>query len=355
MEPIRLTQDLYADGYVYPELAQLRTQGALRAVRRGAYSLDPSPPPDTRTTHRELITANDRLMTRGDAVVSHMSAAVLHGLPLWNSDLETVHLICPRDGGGRRRTWNFVHVCPLEDHEVVEIDGIPVTSLARTVVDLSRGLSTFMAVPIGDVALQQGVSREELADALARCRGWRGIVRARRTVAFLDPRSESPGESCSRVRMAEVGLPVPELQVKVYDDLGFLVGRCDFGWLERRTLGEFDGVGKYGELRDEDKTAEDVVIEEKDREDALRDLGLQVVRWRWDALQDPTILRRKIMRAFQRAGENTSHPNAADPNSADHNPGDATFRSVTPPLQRGRQAAKGSVSGFRRAGGGRTG
>ncbi|GAA3720232.1 hypothetical protein GCM10022204_45480 [Microlunatus aurantiacus] len=301
MEPIRLTRDLYAEGYAYPELARLRTSGELRALRRGAYSLDPSAPPDSRTVHRELVHATARALTRDDAVVSHMSAAALHGLPLWESDLTTVHLTCGRDGGGRRRRDNFIHVCPIDAHEIVEIEGIRVTTLARTVVDLSRGLTAYKFVPLGDAALRQGLDRDELTDAVARCRGWRGIVRARRAVAFLDPRSESVGESCSLVRMAEVGLPRPDLQVKVFDDHGYLVGRTDFGWLDRRTLGEFDGATKYGPLRRPDQTAEDVVLAEKDREDALRDEGFQVVRWRWDALEDPTILRRKIMNAFARA------------------------------------------------------
>ena len=301
MEPVRLTRDLYAEGFTYPEVARLQTRGELRSLRRGAYSRAPTPPPDMRSTHRELVQATTRLLTRDDAVISHMSAAALHGLPLWDSDLSTVHVTCDREGGGRRRSWNFVHVCPLRDTEIVEIDGIRVTDLARTVVDLARGLSAFKAVPIGDAALRQGLDREVLTEALARCRGWRGVVRARRAIAFLDPRSESVGESCSRVRMAEVGLPAPELQARILDDLGYLIARTDFGWRERRTLGEFDGVGKYGPLRRADQTAEDVVIAEKDREDALRDQGFQVVRWRWDALKDPTILHRKIMRGFDRA------------------------------------------------------
>lgn len=300
MEPITLTRDLYDEGYSYPELARMLTDGKLRSVRRGVYTRD-QPPPDSRSTHHGLIRATVRVLDRDDAVVSHMSAAVLHGLPLWDSELSNVHLTCDRDHGGRQRTSNFIHVCPLADHEIVEVDGVRVTSVARTVVDLSRRLSTFMAVPIGDAALRQGLDKDELADALARCRGWRGVVRARRTVAFLDPLSESVGESGSRVRMAEVGLPAPELQVKVFDDLGYLVGRSDFGWRDRRTLGEFDGKDKYGKLRRPDQTAEDVILDEKARENALRDEGFELVRWGWDALQDPTILYRRIMRGFDRA------------------------------------------------------
>lgn len=302
MDSLRLTRDLRTAGFGYPELARLRATGGLRSLRRGAYSLDPSAPEESRRAHRELVEATTRLLTRDDAVVSHMSAAVMHGLPLWDTDLSTVHLTCSRDGGGKRRSCNFVHVSPLTEGEVVEIDGIAVTSQARTVVDLARGLSAFKAVPIGDAALRSGgVTEAELADALARCRGWRGVIRARRTIAFLDPRSESVGESGSRVRIAELGLPTPDLQVTLYDDLGRFVGRSDFGWLERRTLGEFDGLGKYGTLRDPSTSAEDVVIAEKDREDALRELGFEMVRWRWDALQDRAVLHRKITSGFDRA------------------------------------------------------
>ncbi len=302
MGSLRLTKDLRAAGFVYPELARLRASGELRSLRRGAYSLDPNAPDKSREAHRELIEATLGLLTRDDAVISHMSAAVLHGLPLWDTDLSTVHLTCNRDGGGKQRSCNFVHVSPITETEVVEVDRIRVTSQARTVVDLARGLSAFKAVPIGDAALRQGgVSEPELAEALARCRGWRGVIRARRTVAFLDPRSESVGESGSRVRIAELGLPAPDLQLELLDGLGRFVGRSDFGWLDRQTLGEFDGMGKYGELRDPSKSADDVVIEEKIREDALRELGFEVVRWRWDALQDPTILHRTIMSGFNRA------------------------------------------------------
>ena len=302
MDSLRLTRNLYADGFVHPELARLSRAGELRPIRRGVYSLDPAPPTEERTTHRELIEATWQVLTRDDAVISHMSAAVLHGLPLWATDLDTVHVTCNRDGGGKQRSCNFIHVSPIGESEVVEIDGMRVTSLPRTVVDLARKFSMYKAVPIGDAALRQGLPPDQLVEALARCRGWPGVIRARRTVNFLDSRSESVGESCSRVRMAEAGLPAPDLQVELFDDLGTFVGRPDFVWLARRTLGEFDGFSKYGAgLRRPGQTAEDVVLEEKAREDALRELGFEVVRWQWDALKDPTILRSKVMRAFNRA------------------------------------------------------
>jgi hypothetical protein len=52
-------------------------------------------------------------------------------------------------------------------------------------------------------------------------------------------------------------------------------------WKEQRTIGEFDGKIKYGRLLKPGQSIEEVLFEEKRREDALRDLGWQIVRWLW--------------------------------------------------------------------------
>jgi hypothetical protein len=44
-----------------------------------------------------------------------------------------------------------------------------------------------------------------------------------------------------------------------------------------------------------------VIFDEKLREDALRDLGLQVVRWIWPDLYRTGVLRGRVLRAFARA------------------------------------------------------
>ena len=76
--------------------------------------------------------------------------------------------------------------------------------------------------------------------------GWPGVGRARRAAALLDPRSESVGESLSRVLLVEAGLAPTDLQLPVVGADGDLVGRVDFAWPEHRTIGEFDGRVKYG-------------------------------------------------------------------------------------------------------------
>jgi hypothetical protein len=299
MTRVRLTRELAADGFSPTELSALRRSGTLHRVRRGAYADSPEPLTDPVDRHRMLLEATV-LQLSADAVVSHMSAAALHGLPTWNQELHRVHLTRNRDGGGKVRRYTHLHTSPLPPEDVVEIGGRPVTSLARTVVDLSRTLTMVQSVPIGDAALRLGLDRDDLSAIAARCVGWSGITRARRAIGFLDARGESVGESSSRVVLYQAGVPAPELQLEAFDPLGRLVGRADFGWKDHRTLGEFDGRVKYGRLLKPGQSTADAVFEEKRREDALRSLGWEVVRWLWEDLRDPSQLRQRLEMAFAR-------------------------------------------------------
>jgi hypothetical protein len=104
------------------------------------------------------------------------------------------------------------------------------------------------------------------------------MMKARRAMNFLDAQSESPGESYSRVVLDRIGISPPITQYEVWNN-AVLIGRADFCWEKFRTLGEFDGKEKYGRLLKAGQTVADAVFEEKRREDALRDLGWQIVRW----------------------------------------------------------------------------
>jgi hypothetical protein len=183
----------------------------------------------------------------------------------------------------------------------VLIDNMPATSLARTVLDLARTLPMTQAVAAGDRALALGLTREELDSGLMIMERWPGVRAARRVVDFLDVRSESAGESVSRVRLTEEGLPPPEPQHEIFGADGRLIARVDFYWEEHKTVGEFDGKIKYGRLLKPGQRIEDVIFDEKLREDAVRDLGLQVVRWIWPDLYRVGVLRDRVLRAFRRA------------------------------------------------------
>jgi hypothetical protein len=195
---------------------------------------------------------------------------VLHRLPIWPTALDRVHVTRNRSSGGKRRSIVHVHTAPLPDDQVTAIDRVPATSLVRTVLDLCRTLPIEQAVAAGDAALAYGLVRHVLEDQLTRMTRWPGIRQARRAVELLDPRSESAGESASRVRLHQDGLPAPDLQHDIFDEQGAFVARVDFLWKEQRTFGEFDGKIKYGRLLKPGQSIEEVLFEEKRREDALR-------------------------------------------------------------------------------------
>ena len=83
-------------------------------------------------------------------------------------------------------------------------------------------------------------------------------------------------------------LPEPQLQFKVYDEDGSLVGITDFAWPEFGLLGEFDGKIKYGRLLKEGETASDAVVREKEREDRIREVTRWLmIRYVWRDLYQP--------------------------------------------------------------------
>lgn len=221
-----------------------------------------------RCTARAVLLAEPRQVVAGQA-----TAVLVHALPLLGPPPDAVHVMGP--GPSRRRPGLVVHRAALTASDLTVVDGIPVTSLARTVVDFALRASFRSAVVVADAALAKGLAGDELAEQLLRRHTVPGIRRASRVALFADAGAESPGESLSRVAIAAHGLPAPELQVVLADEDGF-VARVDFLFRRQRTVGEFDGALKY--------TDRAVLLAEKAREDRIRGLGWQVVRWGWDAV-----------------------------------------------------------------------
>lgn len=298
-EPTLLTRsELLASGTTVDEIRQALRTGTLRRVARGIY-IDGTTDPDPVALHRVRVLGL-RGKLRDGAAVSHVSAAVMHGLALWDVDLSRVHISRNRASGGRRLDTLHVHTTSLPPDEVGRVSGVPVTSVARTVVDLARTLPTDHAVVAGDSALRMYPDALPLlTDAVSTARTRTGVAAARRTVEFLDGRSESPGESLSRLRIAAAGLPAPELQYELRTDSGAFVARTDLYWKDVGVVGEFDGRSKYG--ADEPGATAETVHKEKLREDALRALGLEVVCWTWQELFHFDTVRARLSAAAGRA------------------------------------------------------
>lgn len=265
--------------------------GTLVQVVRGAYvdGAALAGLPDYR--RRQLIyrfrclavaTAHD-----GDRLLSHESAAALHGLPLLHPDHRTVHFTATADKGYANKRLVVVHAGPVADDDAVVVDGVRVTSAARTAVDVALTTDFERALAVLDSALRQGVEFADLQQRLKAPR--KGVGVARRALHHADPKAANPGESWCRAQLIEAGFPEPRLQ------RAYLLGNghtaeVDFDF-EGEVVLEFDGLVKYtGAYLGPGQTSSDVVVAEKIREDGLRELGLDVVRAVWADLRAQTLL-----------------------------------------------------------------
>lgn len=230
---------------------------------------------------------------RDEPVFALQAGLALEGLPFGVAP-DVFATIGGMSTSGRRNGVAHAHI-ELDDADVSEPPGAPARlALPYLLADVARRLPQHVAVSALDAALAADrVEREAVLEALSR-QGARGRRRAAWVIGFADGRSESPGESVSRVTMHRIGAPPPELQVKVRT---VAAGDrwLDFEWTRpgRRPLaGEFDGAQKYGILAERSgRSGVDALVREKRREDGVRETH-DMARWMWvDAIQ-PTRLRR---------------------------------------------------------------
>lgn len=69
----------------------------------------------------------------------------------------------------------------------------------------------------------------------------RGIVQARKAIALFDSGAQSPKESWLRIVLIEAGLPRPQTQIPVLDELGSAIAYLDMGWEDVKVAVEYDG------------------------------------------------------------------------------------------------------------------
>lgn len=279
------------------EVGRLRASGRTVRLRRGVYvpsSLWSSS--DSRERHllhaRAVVT-----QLAPPFVTSHVTAAAVHDLPFHQVDLAEVHVTRPgRPGATRYEAGVRHHTGPVG--EVVRLEGLPVTTLARTVADLARVVSLPSAVVAADAALHRGLPREVLEAEIERLRSWPGVIRSSRALALADGRAESPGETLLRLVCGSVGLPPDELQWGVRTDQGG--ARTDVAWTDRRVVGEFDGKVKYGRLLKPDQDVSEVLVAERQRELAIERAGWAVVRFTWAEVHQRDLVRARLLEAFAR-------------------------------------------------------
>ncbi len=266
--------------------------GEIVRVRRGAF-VDPAvwlaAMDDERYRLRVMAVMRSRVQSER---ATHHSSLALWRLPLWHVDRGLVVL---SGDVQETTTTSGLRVGPMRGLVApADVDGLPCLSVADSVVT-TASVSVEAGVVAGDAALHdERCSVSDLVDSARRLRrGLRGTARLRRTLAALDGKAESPGESRTRLVLLALGLPF-ETQVELRERSGKLVGRVDF-LVAGRVVVEFDGAVKYAGAN-----GPAALVAEKLREDRLRELGYEVVRITWSELARPEMIAARIRAALLR-------------------------------------------------------
>lgn len=276
---------------------QMRTlvrAGQLVQMRRGVYATEKAiaSTKDNPARAHALRAAAARAATSADAVASHQSAALIHGLDLMKRHSANIVTLTrpPASRASARETADVIfHAAALPQEHVTRANGTAVTTVARTVIDLARTLSFMEAVVVADCALRTGTPKEGLTRIVDVCQRWPGIDQARRVVAFSNSLAESVLESCARVVFDRFDLDTPQLQVTLHGPAFSF--RVDFLWEKHKTIVEADGLTKYSTKAD--------ILAQFRRDRLLRDAGYKVVHFTWRELfETPEVVVARIRRAF---------------------------------------------------------
>ncbi len=234
-------------------------RGQLRRLHRGVYAVG----------HRALK-RDGRLLAAvlacgPGAALSHRSAGQLWGL-LPTSSLPEV----TRPGRHQKRDGLVIHRSVLPEDEIVEIDGIPVTSPFRTVFDLAGTLPTMRHLEraMNEAEVRQLRDRVSLPMLLERYPRRRGSAWIRTLLASREPGgiTRNDFEELFVAFLEEHGLPRPRLNATLALRGRFFEPDCM--WQQQRFVVELDGRATHG-------------TDQAFESDRQRDRILLAEGWRW--------------------------------------------------------------------------
>ena len=291
-----LRREAIAEGYSDRAIAGLVAGGEWRRLRRGAYcsgllwrSLSAA------DQHRVLARAVLRT-AHPSAVLTHHSAAIEHGVPVWGRDLGVVHLTRTDGKAGRREAGVVQHRGVLPGAHVVALRDVRASHPTRVAVEMSTTGSVESTLVTVNGLLHAGLTTPaEVASMTADLRFWPRSLAADLVIRLADPGMESAGESRAMFLCWDQHLPRPCPQVEIRDEHGTVVARLDFAWPEHGVFLEFDGREKYVRHRREGETLEDFLLREKRREELVCMLtGWVCVRITWADLAKPQLTGRRL-------------------------------------------------------------
>ena len=223
---------------------------------------------------------------------SHVTAAVLHGIPvpLQMENDRHVHLAFPAPHRAPHAAGISGHALRVEPHEVMTLaSGLRVTTPLRTWFDLAHSLSLLELVAAGDALIRWRkplVSIVDLADALERPFNRRIRRKLRHAGELLNDRSESAPESILRAILVLAGIPVSRVNHDVKDQFGEFIARTDLIIDRYRIVLEYQG--------DYHRTTLGQWRADMTRRSRLEAEGWRVMELNADDLKDPAELVRRI-------------------------------------------------------------
>jgi predicted transcriptional regulator of viral defense system len=262
-------RQLIALGITHQTIVVRRRRGTLREVHRGVYAVGHAAPT------READWQAAVLATGPGCALSHLSAAELWRLIPYREG----HVHVTVNAKRRRQSGIVAHRAGLHGDEVTAHNGIPVTTVPRTLLDLATYLgSTGLRRAIRQCEYLSLASLHEVGELLARYPNRRGRARLRRA---LEGVQAAPGYTRSVLEeeflslVEEVGLPAPEL-----NGVLVLAGKqieVDCLWRTQRLAVELDGGQAH-------KT-EFAFEEDRRRDRALIAAGFTPMRVTWTSLR----------------------------------------------------------------------
>jgi uncharacterized protein DUF559 len=210
--------------------------GRLYPVHEGVYAVGHLAPPPGAAFMAAVLAGGE------DAVLSHRSAAAHLGLISWSPS--RVEVIVPRSGERDRAGIRFHRPKIYGPEDRCISDGIPCTTVARTLVDLGAVLKLHqLERAVEQAELLQVLDVNAIADVLARISRPRGVRNLRRCLGAerLDASLTQSNLERRFLRLCvEAGLPRPTLQYPIELGPG-IWHKVDFAWPDRRLAVEVDG------------------------------------------------------------------------------------------------------------------
>jgi hypothetical protein len=211
------------------------------------------------------------------AILGQRAAGDEWGLRNWSGRADVIVPCCRRGPPGVS-----IHICPsLPSDERTVLEGIPITTVARTIFDLASVLDLgALARVVEEAEKQHLASPLSLPQTLERHRGERGAGRLR---AVLDGAGYGKGVTDRELEelfvafVVEHSLPHPELNADLLVEGALL--RPDCLWRERRVIVELQSVEHHANRW--------ALTRDASRFRRLQIAGYTVVAVTWAQLHDP--------------------------------------------------------------------